>query len=182
MNWILSFDGYCEPNPGNGGYGYVLVNGTKELSGSGANPETTNNRMEIMGLLIGLEKFKSIAEEGDEIQVIGDSEYVLNSAAFWMLKWKRTNYKKNKVKNRDLFERLDLVLEYLRGKSIVFNWWWIRGHTGFWINEKCDYLASLLVNNVECVDRHFEKTLDSPKDVDFSQCKLILKELRPKVI
>ena len=132
----LYTDGACSGNPGKGGYGAVLIyNGTrKEISGG--YKETTNNRMEIMAVLKGLEALK----EPCEVLVISDSKYVVD--AFnkgWIFSWKRNNWtrsNKDKVLNIDLWEKL---LEVSSIHKVSFEW--VKGHAQNIENERCDELA-----------------------------------------
>lgn len=129
-------DGACSGNPGPGGFGVVLrYNGVeKEISGGFKN--TTNNRMEIMGAIAGLESLK----EPCEVTVTTDSQYLVNSIEKgWVRKWKSNGWMRNskeKALNRDLWERL---LASLDKHKVRFQW--IRGHNGHSENERCDKLA-----------------------------------------
>lgn len=120
---FLYTDGAASGNPGPGGYGIVLRCGElyKELSGGFA--KTTNNRMELLAVIVGLEAIKW---QGAEVTVISDSSYVVNSAT---LNWKRK-------KNIDLWERFDALRQ-----GFKLNFIWIRGHAGHPENERCDRLA-----------------------------------------
>lgn len=129
-------DGACSGNPGPGGFGVVLrFNGVeKELSGGFRN--TTNNRMELMGAIAGLEALK----EPCEVTLTTDSQYLVNAIEKgWVYKWKANGWMRNNKEealNRDLWERLLRVMEKHR---VRFQW--IRGHTGHAENERCDRLA-----------------------------------------
>ena len=135
-NVTIYTDGACSGNPGPGGYGVILrFNGTeKELSGGFRN--TTNNRMEIMGAIKGLEALK----EPCEVTIITDSQYLVNAVELgWARKWKAMGWmrnKKEKALNPDLWDRL---LELLSKHKVKFQW--IRGHNGHPENERCDVLA-----------------------------------------
>ena len=128
-------DGACSGNPGPGGWGVILRwRGTeKELSGGA--PETTNNRMELMAAIAGLESLKRPAKA----RVHTDSRYVKDGITLWIAKWKQNGWKtaaKKPVKNADLWQRLELAV----GAHDV-EWHWIRGHTGHPENERADALA-----------------------------------------
>jgi ribonuclease HI len=131
-------DGACSGNPGSGGFGVILrFNGVeKELSGGYKN--TTNNRMEIMGAIAGLEALK----EPCEVTLTTDSQYLVNAIEKgWVYKWKANGWMRNSKEealNRDLWERLLKVMEK---HSVRFQW--IRGHAGHAENERCDRLAVL---------------------------------------
>ncbi|NLG19218.1 MAG: ribonuclease HI [Fibrobacter sp.] len=129
-------DGACSGNPGPGGYGVILrYNGTeKELNGGFRN--TTNNRMELMGAIMGLEALK----ESCEVTIITDSQYLVNAVEKgWAAKWKSRGWmrgKGEKALNPDLWDRL---LTLISKHKVHFEW--VRGHQGHPENERCDTLA-----------------------------------------
>ena len=128
-------DGACSGNPGPGGWGVILRwRGTeKELSGGA--PETTNNRMELMAAIAGLESLTRPVKA----RVHTDSRYVKDGITLWIAKWKQNGWKtaaKKPVKNADLWQRLELAV----GAHDV-ECHWIRGHTGHPENERADALA-----------------------------------------
>lgn len=129
-------DGACSGNPGPGGYGVILsFNGVKkELSGGFR--MTTNNRMELMGVITGLEALR----ERCEVTVVTDSRYVVDGVEKgWAMRWKANGWMRNRREaaiNPDLWERL---LRAIASHSVRFKW--IRGHNGHVENERCDALA-----------------------------------------
>ena len=129
-------DGACKGNPGPGGYGAILKyeDHVKEISGGEA--ATTNNRMELMGVISAL----SLLKEPCEITLCSDSKYVIDGLQKgWAASWKRRGWKKGDGKpalNPDLWERL---LSLLSGHKIHYVW--IKGHAGHPENERCDTLA-----------------------------------------
>ncbi len=128
-------DGACSGNPGPGGWGVILRwRGTeKELSGGA--PETTNNRMELMAAIAGLESLTRPVKA----RVHTDSRFVKDGITLWIARWKQNGWKtaaKKPVKNADLWQRLELAV----GAHDV-EWHWIRGHTGHPENERADALA-----------------------------------------
>lgn len=129
-------DGACSGNPGPGGYGVILkYNGNiKELSGG--ERDTTNNRMELSGVIEGLAALK----EPCEVRVTTDSRYVVDSVTKgWVYSWKKKNWIKSDKKpalNVDLWERLLPLLEMHKVEFI-----WVKGHAGHPENERCDELA-----------------------------------------
>lgn len=128
-------DGACSGNPGVGGYGCILRYGDNEKELSGAEGETTNNRMELTGAISGLEALKRPCE----VVVTTDSQYLVKGMTEWIQGWMKKgwiNSKKEPVLNRDLWERL-LVLS----KTHKIRWVWVRGHNGHEENERCDALA-----------------------------------------
>ncbi len=129
-------DGACRGNPGPGGWGVVLrFNGTeKELFGG--EPDTTNNRMEMMAAISGLETLSRPCV----VDLTTDSQYVMKGATEWMAGWKRRGWKtasKQPVKNVDLWKRLAAALA-----PHETQWHWVRGHTGHPENERADALAN----------------------------------------
>ncbi|MDC0712529.1 ribonuclease HI [Stigmatella sp. ncwal1] len=132
-------DGACSPNPGIGGWGSILVSpahghARKELSG--AEPETTNNRMELTAALMALRALKSPCQ----VQLFTDSQYVRNAfQEKWLDRWQRTGWKtaaKQPVQNADLWQAL---LEQTRVHQVTWNW--VRGHSGHVENERADAMA-----------------------------------------
>ncbi len=131
-------DGACSGNPGPGGWGAILQcdspKAEKELSGAEA--DTTNNRMELLGVISALELLK----EPCKVQVITDSSYVCDAfRKNWISGWIQRGWKtagKKPVKNRDLWERM---LKAINGHEVSWNW--VRGHAGHPENERCDALA-----------------------------------------
>ena len=129
-------DGACSGNPGPGGYGVILRwNGhEKELSGGEAN--TTNNRMELMGVISALEALK----ESCEVTLYTDSKYVVDAVNLgWAKRWKAAGWKKNKTeaaKNPDLWERVLNLISYHEVKFV-----WVKGHATNAFNNRCDELA-----------------------------------------
>jgi len=147
-------DGAARGNPGPGGYGVILeYNGyIKELSDGFQ--LTTNNRMELLAVIVGLETIKL---NGYKINVFSDSKYVVNAVnENWVFEWEKKNYKKKK--NKDLWIRF---LKIYRKHAIKFTW--VRGHSGHPQNEKCDELAVNASNLVALKkDIGYENTLNSP--------------------
>ena len=125
-------DGACRGNPGKGGWGAILVYGKYEKEMSGGERETTNNRMELLAVIKGLEAIKW---ENAEVHVYSDSSYVVNAInKGWLEGWQRRGYAK--VKNPDLWMRF---ANLYRMHRVSFHW--IKGHAGHPENERCDALA-----------------------------------------
>lgn len=138
----LYSDGGAEPNPGKGGYGVILHwNGHRKELFQGFRL-TTNNRMELLGVITGLEAINRPAK----INVFTDSKYVVDAIEKgWARKWKSRNWirtKKEKAINPDLWERLLTAID--RHKEVKFNW--VKGHNGHPENERCDQLATQGIN------------------------------------
>ena len=129
-------DGACSGNPGPGGYAAILVYKGIEKEIYGAEANTTNNRMELMGAIIGLEAIK----EPCEVIIFTDSKYVVDAInKGWLTSWLANNWRKSDKKpvaNRDLWERLIKASENHR---IYFTY--VAGHSGDKYNERCDALA-----------------------------------------
>lgn len=128
----LYTDGASSGNPGPGGYGAILqcAGHEKELSGGFA--RTTNNRMELMAVIVGLEAIKW---ENAQVNVFSDSTYVVKALnEGWLMKWERTGFKK--AKNVDLWLRF---LKIYRKHQVTFTW--VKGHASNPLNERCDRLA-----------------------------------------
>jgi len=128
-------DGACSGNPGPGGWGTILRFGGHEKELSGYDPETTNNRMELIGAIAGLEALTRPCR----VRVTTDSEYVKKGMTEWIESWVKRGWKntqKKPVANRDLWERL---LELAAQHQV--EWHWVRGHDGHAENERCDVLA-----------------------------------------
>jgi len=129
-------DGGCRGNPGPGGWGAVLLFVEQEKEIYGYEPETTNNRMELMAAISALELLKRPCD----INLTTDSQYVRKGILEWMEGWKKRNWKnaaKKPVKNKDLWLRLD---EAVQRHNI--EWHWIKGHSGHEGNERADDLAN----------------------------------------
>ena len=136
----LFSDGACSGNPGPGGWGCILrhrASGTeKELSGGAAN--STNNQMEMMAVISGLESLT----RATAVEVITDSKYVADGCTSWMPNWKKNGWKRKDgarwvpVKNVELWQRLDGLLTKHRVRFTV-----VKGHSGHPENERCDELA-----------------------------------------
>lgn len=128
-------DGACSGNPGPGGYGAILRCNGHEKDISGAEPLTTNNRMELTGAIAALRKLTRPCH----VVVTTDSQYLVKGMTEWIEGWQRKgwqNSKKEPVLNRDLWEEL---LAFAGQHSI--EWRWVRGHNGHAENERCDSLA-----------------------------------------
>ena len=128
--------GACSGNPGPGGYGVILRYKDTEKEFSGGEPETTNNRMELMGVITGLSALK----EPCEVLVTTDSKYVVDSITKgWVYSWQKKGWVKSDKKpalNVDLWKKLLPLLEI---HKVTFNW--VKGHAGHPENERCDALA-----------------------------------------
>jgi ribonuclease HI len=128
-------DGACLGNPGPGGWAALLRYKTVEKSISGGEPNTTNNRMELMAAIRALETLRRSAE----VRLTTDSQYVKQGIETWLAKWIANGWRtsdKKPVKNQDLWERLSAAAAGHR-----VHWHWTRGHSGHTENEQVDKLA-----------------------------------------
>lgn len=132
----LYTDGACSGNPGPGGYGAILKYGKYEKEICGGDPNTTNNRMELLGVIKGLEALN----EPCRVVLTSDSKYVIDALQQgWAVKWKQNGWMRNKKEhalNPDLWERL---LQLTSTHEMEYNW--VKGHAGHPENERCDKMA-----------------------------------------
>ena len=132
---ILYTDGACSGNPGPGGWAAILRYGSAEKVLSGGEAMTTNNRMELLGVIAGLECLK----ESCAVALYSDSQYICNALNNgWLRDWKKRGWKRRdgEVKNLELWQRLD---ELLQRHSVEAHW--VKGHAENEYNNRCDALA-----------------------------------------
>jgi len=145
-------DGGCEPNPGLGGYGVVMLHPKKRVEASGGFRKTTNNRMEIFAAIAGLEMLKQPCQ----VTLYSDSQYLVKAMMEgWVAAWKTKHWWRTKTErpeNVDLWQRLDALCQKHQVKFL-----WVKGHAGNQENEACDRLAmaALLQPNLP-VDEGYE--------------------------
>ncbi len=136
-------DGACRGNPGRGGWGAILVYGRYERELSGGEPETTNNRMELMAAISGLEALR----EPCSVTLYSDSKYLVDAyLQGWVYSWHDAGWKRGreKLKNPDLWERLFALTNKHTVKFV-----WVKGHDGHVYNERCDRLATAYADSFE---------------------------------
>lgn len=132
MKITIYTDGAARGNPGPGGYGVVLLSGKNRKEISEGYRLTTNNRMELLAVIIGLEALKFT---GSDVNIYSDSSYVVDAVEKqWLFSWEKKNFKKKK--NPDLWKRFLVVY-----KKHHVSLHWIKGHSGKVENERCDFLA-----------------------------------------
>ena len=150
MSVIIYTDGAAKGNPGNGGFGIVLISGKHRKEISEGFRLTTNNRMELLAVIIGLESLKSNKES---VTVFSDSKYVVDAVnKKWVFGWEKKNF--NKKKNPDLWIRF---LKIFKKHNVIFIW--IKGHSENIENERCDYLAvSAAEESILKVDSWYENS------------------------
>ena len=132
---IIHTDGACSGNPGPGGWGAILESGQHRKELSGGEPQSTNNRMELMAAIAALEALKGPSR----VDLWTDSVYVRDGITKWVHGWRRNGWKtadKKPVKNVELWQRLDEAT-----KRHTIEWHWLKGHAGHPENERADELA-----------------------------------------
>lgn len=168
----LHVDGACHGNPGPGGYGVALLYGQHRREISGGYRQTTNNRMELMAVIKGLEALK----EKCAVQLYSDSKYVVDALSKgWAERWRANGWRRNKKEravNPDLWGRL---LELCEAHEVTFNW--VRGHSGNPENERCDQLATEAANQPDLpADEPYEALAQIPKGLETTSALPIGKE------
>ena len=136
-------DGACRGNPGRGGWGAILVYGKHERELSGGEPVTTNNRMELIAAISGLEALR----EPCSVTLYSDSKYLVDAfLERWIYSWREHGWRRGRdeLKNPDLWERL---YELTQIHKVTFVW--VKGHNGHSYNERCDALATAYADSPE---------------------------------
>lgn len=136
-------DGACRGNPGPGGWGAILRYNDHEKELSGAEADTTNNRMELLAAIRALEALKRPCR----VDLYTDSVYVKKGITEWISAWKRRNWRtadRKPVKNVDLWQRLEAA-----GQRHRIDWHWVKGHAGHPENERADQLAVAAIETLE---------------------------------
>jgi ribonuclease HI len=139
---IIYTDGACKGNPGPGGWGVILSYKGKVKELYGGDPDTTNNRMELMAAIQALETLTKPCS----VRINTDSKYVLQGITEWMDNWKKRGWKtasRHPVKNEDLWRRLDAAI-----MRHDIEWIWVKGHSGNNGNERADALANLGIDSI----------------------------------
>lgn len=142
MKFNLFTDGACQPNPGKGGWAFIVYSDThpeRRVVRSGYNVIATNNRMEITAVLEGLKYVSKLFHASLEITLFSDSKYILQAIDSWMQNWVKNNWKrkdKKPVLNDDLWKQIHIL-----SKKIAISCVHIKGHSGHPENEECDQLA-----------------------------------------
>lgn len=146
-------DGAAKGNPGNGGYGAVMMSGKHKKELSEGFRMTTNNRMELLSVIVALETIKT---DGADVQIFSDSKYVVDSVEKgWVFNWQKKGFKGKK--NVDLWQRF---LKVYPKHNVKFNW--VKGHAGNEYNEICDRLAVAAAESDNLlVDEGYEKSQDT---------------------
>jgi ribonuclease HI len=135
-------DGACRGNPGPGGWGALLIHGDKKKELNGSEILTTNNRMELLAAIRGLEALTKPCK----VTLTSDSKYVLQGITLWVIDWKKKGWKtasKAPVKNQDLWQALDAL-----NQIHAIDWQWVKGHSGHPENELADQLANQAIDEM----------------------------------
>jgi ribonuclease HI len=141
---VIHTDGACRGNPGPGGWGALLEYRGRSREIHGGEPETTNNRMELMAAIRALESLRRPCR----VKLYTDSKYVRHGIEDWLAKWKRNGWKtaaRKPVKNVDLWQHLDAAAQ-----RHDVEWHWVKGHTGNHGNETADALANRGIDEMTC--------------------------------
>ena len=165
-------DGSCNPNPGIGGWGYVMLEDGKDpVEVFGGDRETTNNKMELMAAVMALKALESRTQ----VTIYTDSQYVRKGITNWIKGWKRNGWKtstRQPVKNQDLWQMLDESC----GNHLI-TWKWVKGHNGNAGNELADKLANKgrdsVLGGSKTTPKHPIKLKECPLD----QCLALIKKL-----
>ena len=143
LQFTLHTDGGCSPNPGPGGWAFVLEHDGTLTEQFGGEPKSTNNRMELTAVIRGFEAALEVSGGGSPaIELIGDSQYVLKGLTEWMPGWKANNWtrkvsgSRKPVLNEDLWRQLDSLKS-----EFELTVTWVKGHSGHPSNERCDVLV-----------------------------------------
>ena len=135
-------DGACRGNPGPGGWGVLLRYNGAEKELYGAEPQSTNNRMELMAAIMALEHLSRACE----VNLFTDSNYVKQGITEWLPNWKKRNWKtanRKPVLNADLWQRLEKAAQ-----RHTVGWHWVKGHSGHIENERADQLANRAIDEL----------------------------------
>jgi ribonuclease HI len=140
---IIHTDGGAAPNPGPGGWAAILTFGDHEKELKGGEPNTTNNRMELMAAISALEALKRPCR----VDLHTDSKYVQQGISQWIHGWKRNGWKtadKKPVKNGELWQRLETAVAHHQ-----VHWHWVKGHAGHEFNERADQLVGEAIAEIK---------------------------------
>ena len=133
-------DGSCLENPGNGGWAAIIIDDEKKTQIKGSKKNTTNNQMELLAPIEALKKIP----KGSKIEIFTDSKYVKSGITEWIHNWKKNGWKnanKKPVKNKDLWEELDLL-----NNQFEISWNWVKAHSTDKLNNEVDLIAREAAN------------------------------------
>ena len=154
---VINTDGSCLGNPGPGGYAAIVeISGAPPITARGGEPQSTNQRMELLAAIAGMELLNSHHPHDETpITLRSDSQYVVRGMTEWLTNWKRNGWRnasKKPVANRELWQRLDSAAN---GRSVT--WQWVRGHAGDPMNERCDEIAVACANTIRATGKPFHE-------------------------
>lgn len=154
---VIYTDGAASGNPGPGGFGVVLMAGTHRKELMAGFRLTTNNRMELLAVIAGLE---ALRQEGEQVTIYSDSRYVVDAVEKgWLFNWEKNGFKKKK--NPDLWKRFLLVYRKHRVKFV-----WVKGHAEVPENERCDELAVAAYKRPDLqIDYYYEEDPDKGLEI-----------------
>jgi ribonuclease HI len=145
---VIYTDGACSGNPGPGGYGSIVITENQVVELAGAEPDTTNNRMEMLATIKAFILCLQFSKKNPltEILIFTDSVYVIRGITEWIHGWKRRGWKtatQGEVSNQDLWQKLDDLINEIKKQNsqVKFNWNFVKGHSGDPGNERCDEMA-----------------------------------------
>ena len=133
-------DGSCLENPGNGGWAAIIIDDGKKTQIKGSKKNTTNNQMELLAPIQALKRIP----KGSKVQIFTDSKYVKSGITEWIHNWKKNGWKtanKQKVKNKELWEELDLL-----ANQFEISWNWVKAHSTDLLNNEVDLIAREAAN------------------------------------
>ena len=153
MNSVIIYcDGACSGNPGPGGWASIVINGDYVQELGGADPSTTNNRMEMTAVLEAIKYvlFHDSKISNKSVQIFTDSVYVIRGITQWIFGWKKRGWKNAEneaVSNQDIWQELDLAVFQLKKKNYEIKWSFVKGHSGVPGNERCDEIGVAFSKN-----------------------------------
>lgn len=146
-------DGACRSNPGPGGWGVLVIDGTTPIVEiNGYKPHSTNNEMELTAIHSALQWALDASQKGEKfsLKIVSDSQYSIKSITEWSAGWKKRGWRTSSgdpVKNLDLMKDLDTSMQLLANRGIVVTYQWVKGHSGNEYNERVDNLANQAIDN-----------------------------------
>ncbi len=160
MKVTIHTDGSSRGNPGPGGWGAVLTTSKEVIELGGRDKMTTNNRMELMGAIMGLREVEGNKSKVQSVEVCTDSEYVKKGMTEWIDGWIKRGWKgstKKPVLNQDLWEKLKKEEDRLKKGGVKIIWTYVPGHAGVPLNERADVIAT------SCADETMIELYRGPK-------------------
>ncbi len=161
-------DGSARGNPGPGGSASIVVFGKSRVAEVGGKANhTTNNKMELMGVINGLKFALKGLGEFKVIKVFSDSKYVLQGITTWIHNWKKNNWRtaaKAPVLNQELWQELDKVVGDVKSAGVIIEWEYVKGHSENKFNERADVIATTCADSVEMIDGEVSVLFDGRLD------------------